>query len=112
MASHYCIRMMVDIVYIAADLCTGLDSTRLTWNSFINKSSDKWNMLALDQRGWGESPLGNEDEYTAAAVVGDIERAIKINFGDEKVVLLGHGMGGRVAIKFAATHPSRLVPVC
>ena len=94
------------------DLCTGLDNTRFTWNSFMKASAGRWKALALDQRGWGQSPLGNEDEYTAAAVVGDIELAIQKNFGDETVVLLGHGMGGRVAIKFAATYPTRLGPVC
>ena len=102
---------VVDQVSIAVDWCTGLDATRFTWDDFIERT-EKYNVLALDQRGWGESPLGNEDEYTAAAVVGDIELAIQKNFGDETVVLLGHGMGGRVAIKFAATYPTRLGPVC
>ena len=100
---------VVDQVSIAVDWCTGLDATRFTWDDFIERT-EKYNVLALDQRGWGESPLGNEDEYTAAAVVDDIEYALQQEFDEyQPVVLVGHGMGGKIAMKFAADFPDRWV---
>ena len=73
----------------------------------MKRVKDKYNVLALDQRGWGESPLGNEDEYTAAAVAADIEYALQEDFGDQKVVVVGHSMGGKVAMRHAADYPDR-----
>ena len=102
--------LMSNFVSRTVDLCTGLDNTRFTWNYFMKASAGRWKALALDQRGWGQSPLGNEDEYTAAAVVDDIEYALQHEFDEHQpVVLVGHGMGGKVAMKFACllyTSPS------
>ena len=103
--------VIIGLCCVVINSCTGLDSTRFTWDSFIEKSPGKWNALALDQRGWGESPLGNEDEYTAAAVAADIEYALQEDFGDQKVVVVGHSMGGKVAMKFAAKYPDRCLYV-
>ena len=103
------IHVILGLCCVVINSCTGLDSTRFTWDSFIEKSPGKWNALALDQRGWGESPLGNEDEYNAVAVAADIEAALRENFGNEKVVLVGHSMGGKVAMEIAADYPERCV---
>ena len=37
----------------------------------------------------------------------DIEAALQEDVGAKKVVLVGHSMGGRVAIKYAADYPHR-----
>lgn len=96
-----------DIVSFAIGWCAGLDATRHTWDIFINKISGRFNALALDQRGWGESPLGREEEYSAAAVAADIEAAMQEDFGTRKVVLVGHSMGGKIAMKLTADYPDR-----
>ena len=98
---------MFFLILRIASLFPGLDSTRFTWNPFINKTAGRWNTLALDQRGWGESPLGQEEEYDAATVAADIETALQEDVGTRKVVLVGHSMGGKVAMKFAADYPDR-----
>ena len=44
-------------------LIHGLDSTRTAWDKFAEATAGKkWNVLAIDQRGHGESPLGKEEE--------------------------------------------------
>ena len=100
---------MVDSICVAIDWCPGLDSTRFTWTTFIDKSPGRWNAIALDLRGWGESPLGKEEDYDATALAADIEAAIQEEVGAKKVVLVGHSMGGKVAIKYAADYPHRCV---
>ena len=100
-------RFLATIIRFLTCYLLGLDSTRQTWNKFIEDTKGRWNALALDQRGWGESPLGKEEEYDAAVVAADIERALQEEVGARKVVLVGHSMGGKVAIQFAADYPDR-----
>lgn len=89
-------------------LVHGLDSTRFTWTEFINKSPGRWNAIAVDLRGWGQSPMGKEEDYDAKAMAADIEDVLKEEVGDKKVVMVGHSMGGRVAIQYAADFPHRI----
>ena len=103
----WCVRFSTTIIGFLTRCFAGLDSTRLTWNTFIKETKGRWSALALDQRGWGESPLGTEEEYSAAVVAADIERALQEEVGAQKVVLVGHSMGGKVAIQFAADYPDR-----
>lgn len=89
-------------------LVHGLDSTRHTWAPFIADSQGKWNVLAVDQRGHGDSPLGDEREYSVATVVADIHAVLEAQEKGRKVVMLGHSMGGKIAMAYAAAHPDRL----
>ena len=102
-----CVRFAATIIGFLTCCLVGLDSTRLSWTKFIKETQGRWSALALDQRGWGESPLGKEREYSAAIVAADIERALQEEVGARKVVLVGHSMGGKVAIQFAADYPER-----
>lgn len=96
-------------------LIHGLDSTRFTWNPFIEQSKGRWNVLAVDQRGWGQSPVGEEEQYSFDAVVEDIRHTLAMKntrgggkqqpLHSHKVVLLGHSMGGKIAMAFAAKYP-------
>lgn len=92
-------------------LVHGLDSTRLTFRPFIEETAGRWNVLAVDQRGHGESPLGEEGEFSASAVAADLHAALEEREsmgGSGKVVLVGHSMGGKVAMKFAADFPEKV----
>ena len=102
-----CVRFAASIIGFLTCCLVGLDSTRLSWTKFIKETEGRWSALALDQRGCGESPLGKEREYSAAIVAADIERALQEEVGARKVVLVGHSMGGKVAIQFAADYPER-----
>lgn len=61
---------------------------------------------ALDQRGHGQSekPTGS---YTVEAYAGDLLNFMDV-IGIDRVNLIGHGMGGRIAWYFAVMHPSRV----
>ena len=89
-------------------LVHGLDSSRKTWASFIAASAGRYNIIAVDQRGHGDSAMGDEAGYCAAAVVGDIRAALHEHDAGKKVVLLGHSMGGKIAMAYAAAHPDQI----
>jgi pimeloyl-ACP methyl ester carboxylesterase len=67
---------------------------------------DRWHVVAFDHRGHGISgrvPGG----YTAAGFYADAE-AVLTRFGSEPAVLLGHSMGGSMALHLAQNHPERV----
>lgn len=63
--------------------------------------------IALDVRGHGQSEPAPDGEYTIAAMAGDVAAAantLKLN----RFVLVGHSMGGGVALAYAGAHPDRV----
>eukprot|EP00658_Telonema_sp_P-2_P004856 TRINITY_DN11815_c0_g1_i2.p1 TRINITY_DN11815_c0_g1~~TRINITY_DN11815_c0_g1_i2.p1 ORF type:complete len:217 (-),score=47.86 TRINITY_DN11815_c0_g1_i2:101-751(-) len=89
-------------------LVHGLDSTRFTWNPFMERNAGRYKMIAVDLRGHGESALGDESHFTAEAVAADIRHTLREEKVALPVVLLGHSMGGRVAMEYGAEWPEDL----
>jgi pimeloyl-ACP methyl ester carboxylesterase len=86
-------------------LLHGLGGHARYWDSFARALSRRLRLLALDQRGHGET--GWADDYSTRAMVGDIEafaRALDLR----SFVLMGLSMGGAAAYHYAATHPPEL----
>ena len=85
----------------------GLRGHSHSWDSFSEPISADYRVLALDQRGRGESDWAPDNDYTSTAYVKDLE-----GFCDaldlQDFVLAGHSMGGRNAISFTGRHPSRV----
>lgn len=86
----------------------GLDSTRFTWKRCMEAFEGKYNMIAVDLRGHGETPFGNEEDFSASMLVEDIKHTLVINDVPAPFVLIGHSMGGRVAMKYGATYPQHI----
>jgi pimeloyl-ACP methyl ester carboxylesterase len=64
-------------------------------------------VLALDQRGHGDSVWADDPAYTYLDFASDIDKAAaKLDLRD--FVLVGHSMGGMVSLVYAATYPGRL----
>ena len=63
--------------------------------------------VALDLRGHGRSEPPKNGDYTIAAMTGDIA-AVADTLGLDKFVLVGHSMGGGVALAYAGAHPDRV----
>jgi pimeloyl-ACP methyl ester carboxylesterase len=64
--------------------------------------------LALDQRGHGgTSNSGRAEDYTMGGLVADLAAAFDA-LGLARADLLGHSLGGMVALRFALTHPERV----
>jgi pimeloyl-ACP methyl ester carboxylesterase len=64
-------------------------------------------VLALDQRGHGDSQWADEPDYTYRRYAADLaEFAEKLDLRD--FVLVGHSMGGAVSLEHAARYPGRV----
>jgi 2-succinyl-6-hydroxy-2,4-cyclohexadiene-1-carboxylate synthase len=64
--------------------------------------------VLYDQRGHGgSSKLGREDGYDLEHLVGDLERFLDA-IGVEQCDLLGHSLGGAVALRYVLAHPDRV----
>lgn len=64
-------------------------------------------VLSIDQRGHGDSAWAPNAEYTYERYARDLDEfAAQLDLRD--FVLIGHSMGGAVALTYAALHPGRL----
>ena len=66
-----------------------------------------YHVLALDQRGRGETDWAKDGDYTTPAFVADLAGfcdALKL----DSFILVGHSMGGRNSMLFASQYPEKL----
>ncbi len=84
----------------------GLGSNLKAWQKNIAELRKSYRCIALDLPNYGQSSQGDYPfgmSYFAEVIKSFID---KLNL--EKVVLVGHSMGGQTAIHFALKHPERL----
>src|SRR5215475_2409407 len=76
-----------------------------TWRDQMEALSDKFQCVAIDQRGYNlsDKPKGVEN-YDVRLLVGDVAAVIK-SLGQEKAIIVGHDWGGLVAWQFALNLP-------
>ena len=83
----------------------GLLGSSRNWQAAATALGERFRVFALDLRNHGES--AHESPHSYEAMVTDV-----IAFLDEKglsrAILLGHSMGGKVAMKIACEHPDRV----
>jgi len=86
----------------------GLRSNARTWEPLALALAQQWRLIALDQRGRGESDWDPERNYFADVYVRDLEALVQ-QLGLRRFVLMGHSMGGANAFLYAARHPENLL---
>jgi len=76
-----------------------------TWRAQMEALADKFQCVAIDQRGYNlsDKPKGVEN-YSIRFLVGDVAAVIK-SLGKEKAIIVGHDWGGLVAWQFALFMP-------
>jgi pimeloyl-ACP methyl ester carboxylesterase len=77
------------------------------WASQLEHLRRDRRAVAFDFRGHGRSEPPKDDNYTIAAMVGDIA-AVADALGLDRFGLVGHSMGGGVALSYAGAHPDRV----
>jgi pimeloyl-ACP methyl ester carboxylesterase len=67
----------------------------------------RFHMVALDQRGHGESEWARPPAYATESFASDLLGVFDA-FGWRQAALVGHSMGGHNAMSFSAWHPARV----
>jgi pimeloyl-ACP methyl ester carboxylesterase len=85
----------------------GFGNSCRVWDDCAPHLAPHYRVIALDQRGHGDSPHDPEQRYEPAAMARDVESVLE-SLGARRAVLVGHSMGGRVSMEFAGLHPELL----
>ncbi len=82
----------------------GLGMSAATWDAVAERLSDRHTVVAVDLPGHGDSPCPDDPEaFTRDAALADLDEVIATL--DEAPVLVGHSLGGYLALAHGATRP-------
>jgi pimeloyl-ACP methyl ester carboxylesterase len=89
-------------------LCLHGGAAHAHWFDFVAPGfTSNYHVRALDQRGHGDSAWVQPPAYTYEDYASDLAEVVeRLDLRD--FVLVGHSMGGMVALVYAATHPGRV----
>lgn len=85
----------------------GLRAYGCWFAEFGEAAQADFRVLALDQRGRGESGWAPDGRYNTDAYVADLE-AFRQHLGLERMILVGHSMGGTNVVNYAALNPQHV----
>lgn len=87
-------------------LLHGFPETWFAWRKQIARLAESFTVVAPDLRGYGatDKPVSGYDKRTMANDV----LALMDHLGHDRIALVGHDRGARVATRFAKDHASRL----
>lgn len=89
-------------------LVHGYTGSSLDWADVVGPLARGRSVVTFDQRGHGESPnTGDAATYTFDQLVADAAQLFD-RLALERFDLLGHSMGGIVAMRYAVNHPERV----
>jgi len=88
-------------------LLHGITGHARVWDHLAARLVPGRRVLALDQRGHGDSDPAPDDDYRVGTMADDVAAFVG-SLRLDRFALLGHSMGGRIAIKYAADHAARL----
>lgn len=91
----------------AVVLLHGFGDCARVWEFVLPYLGDRGRFIALDQRGHGLSDRADLQSYSTFDFVQDLHALLE-TLGLDEVCLVGHSMGGRNAIVYAALHPQRV----
>jgi len=92
---------------VALLLLHGFGNEAHIWDDFAPVVAPYYRTVAMDLRGHGDSAHDSQRRYDYQSHVRDLE-AITAELGIDRLVLVGHSLGGRISALFAARHPRRM----
>jgi pimeloyl-ACP methyl ester carboxylesterase len=87
----------------------GWSCDRHHWDEQVQRFSTQREVITLDLAGHGDS--GKERKDWTLASLGEDVRAVLVALDVRRAVLIGHSMGGPVALEAASTMPDRVIAV-
>jgi esterase len=86
-------------------LVHGLFGSADNWGSIARQFAQHFQVISIDLRNHGRSPHSESQTYADMA---DDLLELCDDFGLEQIYLLGHSLGGKVAMQFATRYPERV----
>jgi len=77
------------------------------FDEFAERMQDRYHLLAIDQRGHGDSDWAPDGDYSRGAFVQDLE-GFREALGFERFILVGHSMGGLNSVSYTTAYPQRV----
>jgi pimeloyl-ACP methyl ester carboxylesterase len=77
------------------------------WDEFALGFRDRYHIIALDQRGHGDSQWSEDEAYSLDDHFSDISNVIEV-LDLKDLILVGHSMGGRNALFYTACQPQNV----
>jgi esterase len=84
----------------------GLLGASRNWQSVGRVLAEEFEVFAVDLRNHGDSPHHAEMGY--AALARDLE-AWRVRQGIDRFLLIGHSLGGKIAMRYACQHPAQVL---
>jgi len=88
-------------------LLHGITGHARVWDHLAARLVPGRRVIAIDQRGHGDSEAAPDDDYRVGTMADDVAAFVE-SLRLDRFTLLGHSMGGRIAIQFAGDHAARL----
>ncbi len=88
----------------------GRDHAR-NWDRVAEALVDRFALYAVDLRGHGDSDWAMGSQYSVPEFVGDIA-AFADHLGRDPLAVVGHSLGGGIALQYAGVFPERVSRVC
>lgn len=88
-------------------LLHGLRGFSGTWRRLAASLASDYHLIAMDQRGRGDSDWDARHDYYTDAYLSDLEGVVD-HLRLRRFALLGHSMGGTTAYVYGSRHPERL----
>ncbi len=85
----------------------GFSNDAHVWDWAAPAFAESYRVVALDHRGHGDSDRDPEGRYDHETMARDVAAALE-SLGVARVVLVGHSLGGRVAMRFAGLFPEQV----
>jgi pimeloyl-ACP methyl ester carboxylesterase len=88
-------------------LLHGFGNEAHIWDDFAPAVAPYYRTVAMDHRGHGDSDWDSERRYGVEFMVRDVE-AVSESLGIDRLVVIGHSLGGRIATLFASRQVERM----
>jgi len=92
-------------------LVHGMRDHARNWDWVAQKFCDQFHVLAPDLRGHGDSDWSEAGAYSLFNYARDLADIID-TLGLRDICLIGHSMGGHIALRYAASFPEKLKALC
>jgi pimeloyl-ACP methyl ester carboxylesterase len=90
--------------------CHGLFGQGKNWTQMSKTVAERHRVLLLDMPQHGRSAW--TDDFTYLDAADQVAASLAEHAGDEPVALVGHSMGGKIAMVLALRHPERVARLC